>query len=77
MTKATALCSLSLQKASTAKNLPKSADFKLWIESALAIAGFQKPCEVAIRLVDEAEGQHAQLAVSRQRQTYQCLIFSL
>ena len=57
MTKATALCSLSLQKASTAKNLPKSADFKLWIESALAIAGFQKPCEVAIRLVDEAESQ--------------------
>jgi probable rRNA maturation factor len=55
MTKA--LCTLTLQKATTAKNLPKSADFKLWIDNALAIAGFKKSCEVAIRLVDESESQ--------------------
>ena len=51
------LCTLTLQKATTAKNLPKSADFKLWIESALSVAGFKKSCEVAIRLVDESESQ--------------------
>ena len=51
------LCTLTLQKATTAKNLPKSADFKLWIESTLSIAGFKKSCEVAIRLVDESESQ--------------------
>jgi probable rRNA maturation factor len=55
MTKA--LCTLSLQKATTAKNLPKSNDFKRWVENALATVGFKKSCEVAIRLVDEAESQ--------------------
>jgi len=49
------LCSLSLQKASSVKGLPSNTDFKTWINSALAVAKYAKPCEVAIRLVDEQE----------------------
>ncbi len=53
MTKVT----LSLQKACTHKDIPSSKEFKTWIISALETAGFDKPCEVAIRLVDETESQ--------------------
>ena len=49
------VCTLSLQKASTIKSLPTSKDFKTWIATALEVAGFKKQCEIAIRLVDEAE----------------------
>ncbi|MCB1660353.1 MAG: rRNA maturation RNase YbeY [Pseudomonadales bacterium] len=53
MTKVT----LSLQKACTSKEIPSSKEFKTWILTALQIAGFDKACEVAIRLVDETESQ--------------------
>lgn len=49
------VCTLSLQKASSIKSLPTSKEFKTWIGIALEVAGFKKHCEIAIRLVDEAE----------------------
>lgn len=53
MTKA--LCSLSLQKAVGGKELPKSADFRAWLNIALMVADYQHPSEILIRLVDEEE----------------------
>ncbi|HQV22142.1 MAG: rRNA maturation RNase YbeY [Moraxellaceae bacterium] len=53
MTKVT----LSLQKATTHKEIPSSKAFKTWIITALETAGFVKACEINIRLVDEAESQ--------------------
>lgn len=55
MTKA--LCSLSLQKAVTGKDLPKSADFRAWLNVAMTVAGYQHASEILIRLVDEDESQ--------------------
>lgn len=49
------LLTLSLQKATEQKSLPTNKDFKEWILQALAVANYAKPCEVAIRLVDEEE----------------------
>ena len=49
------VCTLSLQKASSIKSLPTNKEFKTWIGIALEVAGFKKHCEIAIRLVDEAE----------------------
>lgn len=49
------LLTLSLQKATKQKDLPSNADFKQWVLQALAAANYAKPCEVAIRVVDEQE----------------------
>ena len=49
------LLTLSLQKATEQKSLPTNKDFREWILQALAVANYAKPCEVAIRLVDEEE----------------------
>lgn len=49
------LLTLSLQKATKQKDLPSNAEFKQWVLQALAAANYAKPCEVAIRLVDEQE----------------------
>jgi probable rRNA maturation factor len=49
------LFTLSLQKATEQKSLPTNKDFREWILQALAVANYAKPCEVAIRLVDEEE----------------------
>jgi len=49
------ILTLSLQKATEHKSLPSNGDFKQWVLQALAVANYAKPCEVAIRLVDEEE----------------------
>ncbi len=51
------LCTVTWQKAAKHKDLPKLADFKVWVQAALAGAGRQKPCEMAIRLVEAEESQ--------------------
>lgn len=56
------LCTLSLQKAINDKHLPKSADFRTWLHVAMTVAQQQRPSEVLIRLVDEAESQALNLA---------------
>jgi probable rRNA maturation factor len=52
-----ALCTVSLQKAAKHRDLPKLADFRLWVQAALQGAGRQKACEVSIRLVEAEESQ--------------------
>lgn len=55
MTKAQ--CTLTLQKATTIKQVPSSTDFKTWVSHALAVVNFTKHCTATIRLVDAAESQ--------------------
>lgn len=52
-----ALFTLHLQKAVELDQLPKSVDFRTWIQVALTVAQVHRPCEVLIRLVDEEESQ--------------------
>ena len=51
------LCTVDLQKAVTHKDLPKTADFRAWVQAALEGAGRRKPCDVSIRLVDADESR--------------------
>lgn len=49
------LITLDLQVACDNENLPSNEDFQTWLESALNI--YNKPFEITIRIVDEAESQ--------------------
>lgn len=52
-----ASCALTLQVEIQAAGVPKSADFRGWLQAALSAAGARRPCEVVIRVVDAAESQ--------------------
>ena len=51
-----AMITLDLQNACQAANLPEQADFQQWVESALA--KYNKPFELTVRLVDIEESQN-------------------
>ncbi|PTQ90417.1 putative rRNA maturation factor [Agitococcus lubricus] len=48
---------MSLQRVTTHKELPKSADFRAWINVAMIVANYQFASEVLIRIVDDEESQ--------------------
>lgn len=50
---------LDLQQASSAANLPESAQFQQWLDAA--VLPFQSDAEVTIRIVDNAESQQLNL----------------